>query len=386
MARGSLVVDGQLPRLLPAGLQELSLRATVFVYDSWLYPGNLVHLSALQQLSLDGFCVRGQAPGCVLQDLRALQQLQQLRLSHRSGWCLEASDVLQLASSIVSYGVAAWRWGVGEVLPHLVHVTRLALYSNCCAGNAMPEGIAEALAALTGLRELSFCGVTDNSFVPVLQQVAGMSNLQSLYIEEFDEDDSYVDDDGGPPAVSNSLAECTQLTALVVGSVYAMSVYPITSALQQLTGLRRLTVPELVLQAGAGAWLAPLTALTCLCVRLLLWVPEADNEGFNTRSPAVVAAVGEPCLRAVVQQQLLQRVPAWPAGLQQVLLMAVRSNVSNFRSECWQYTQAASGGAKFSVWLEEGIGSAPRWARPFRPCPHLPGVWELQGEFEGHDG
>jgi hypothetical protein len=38
---------------------------------------------------------------------------------------------------------------------------------------------------------------------------------------------------------------------------------------------------------------------------------------------------------------------------------------------------------KVAIWMEQHDSSAASWSRPLRPCPHLPGVWELQGRAQG---
>jgi hypothetical protein len=124
-----------------------------------------------------------------------------------------------------------------------------------------------------------------------------------------------------------------------------------------------------VLEQQRGAWLAPLTAVTRLGVSL-----GAKWEGDGAEGSALQGKV----------QGLLGQVQAWPAGLQQVVVVRrAGSNGTPFKLASWHYSPAAPGGALFSVWLEQHTGFAPGWAQPLRPCPHLPGVWELQGEVDG---
>jgi hypothetical protein len=152
----------------------------------------------------------------------------------------------------------------------------------------------------------------------------------------------------------------------------------LSSAVQQLTGLRSLTVPSELLQREQGAWLAPLTALTRLSValrdmRALLMDVFGRPEG---AAPAESQA--EPSSIRLVQQ-VLADVWVWPASLQQVVFWVAGAD-TNPQPMCWLFGPTATSSAQFTVWVEQPSGLAPGWARPFRPCPHLPGVWELQEE------
>jgi hypothetical protein len=161
---------------------------------------------------------------------------------------------------------------------------------------------------------------------------------------------------------------------------------PWVSLLQQLTGLRCLTVYQQHIAWEQGSWLVPLTALTCLCVNLHQDVP-------LSRSLAAqfchLGVANEPDgvwyrFRQVYQntaQQLMTGLQEWPAQLQQIMFCVehVVYYYKGFAPVCWQYTPSAPGSAHVNVWLEYLDESAAGWARPFRPCPHLPRVWELQG-------
>jgi hypothetical protein len=91
---------------------------------------------------------------------------------------------------------------------------------------------------------------------------------------------------------------------------------------------------------------------------------------------------------AGLQQQLqLELLPGWPASMQQVVLtMVVPADAEEVKSHCWTFTPSSPGSRQVTVWLEphrQRRDLAKGWSRPFRPCPHLPGVWELQGEVQG---
>jgi hypothetical protein len=357
----TLMVDEQLPRLLPAGLQQLSLAAGPYDDTIWLQFSSLVHLTAMQQLSLRKVRVEGPGPELMAQSLGALQQLRQLRLHHPYTWNLEGNVMLQLAPKVTSLGVFAWGTVVVDTLPHLVHLTQLVLSQNIFT-KGLPEGTAEALAALTNLQQLHLACMPDDSLVPVLQQVAAMPALRSLQLRSF------VD---RPSSLGLSLAQCTQLTSLVIRQVTdSAGMCACVAALQQLTRLQYISIPVELLQHQGGAVLVSLTALTRLYVYASGMLIDDEGEASTWQRASV--------------QRMLQQVQAWPAGLQQVVVGFLGgSTYSCYKPECWQVTPAGSGGVQFSVWLEEETCTARGWARPWQPCPHLPGVWELQGEVAG---
>jgi hypothetical protein len=392
-------VDPQLPRLMPPGLKQLTL-ASLQDYGSIVLPSSsLSHLTALQQLVLEAVVlylgktrgmaqlgalrqltlnvvdVRGPGAATLAQDLAALQQLRfsKAHLNHYS-WRRNHVE-LQLGAKVVEYQASE--------LPHvsvttgLVHLTRLV----CGAHN---QGITGVLAAAPDLQELVLGsdgeGPASILAAGVMQHVAGLVQLCHLHLN------CHVSD---PAAFSSSLAQCTQLTSvglLIPGAhVYGAETFnPMLGALQQLAGLRCLTVSPGVLELEAGAWLAPLTALTRLCVKLadhpdeLCWYDcllpdEYQPEGWEaTQYPSAC--------------RLLGQVQVWPAGLQQVVYWAAKApGTRGNMPQRWEHIPAAPGSAPICVWLEEtgpfrSESVARGWARPWRPCPHLPCVWELLGE------
>jgi hypothetical protein len=379
---GDVTVDKRLARLLPATLQHLTLSEGLDCgHTVFLHPTSLRHLEALQQLTLNN--VEMDAAGCqaVEQRLTALREL------HVQGWRLGVSaddPMLLLAPKLVEYAVYGSL--AAAAAPQLGHLTRLVWDF----GGGMIEEAAEALTALTALQELSlkgYMGGAGSEVAAVVRRAAGMPQLRSLRLDgraESTED------------MAASLAQCTQLTSLNlwVSPWVRDRQDAYMSVPQQLTGLQRLTVPWKMVEQEAGAWLAPLTALTRLCV---------DQEGSSLMPPAPTGDLQE-VLRTYDNpqwqqqagprhqaraQEVLQQVQVWPPRLLQLVVWVeegrARQGVAPRR---WQHTPAAPGAVPFTVFFEEGgrYGSsqvAPGWARPLSPCPHLPGVQELQREVQG---
>jgi hypothetical protein len=348
---GILKTDRQLQRLLPPRLQHLTLSCPVDG-EVILRPMALTHLAALQQLTLEGVGVDGQVCRALAEHLGALQQL---RVKRRGRSHLPAELLQQLGPKLVDY--TTWRVPAAA---QMVHLTRLVWRCE----HQVPQGAAEALAALTGLQELHLGGCLDGSAAgDVMQAVAGMGQLRRLQLS------GHVKGSSAQRSLSAALAQCTQLTALELRCVvlYDTSQNAIMLPVpQQLVGLRRLTVPLRLLEQDAGACLAPLTALTRLCV--VSWMFNGGSEG---------------------AKKLLQEVAGWPASLQQVVLWEAKQvDFLRQATSCWTHTASQPGAARFGVRFEDadrdGYATvAQGWARPFRPFPHLPGVWELQGEVEG---
>jgi hypothetical protein len=369
---GPITVDKRLPQLLPVTLQHLTLSKgldlgwTRLGWKVLLRPNSLTHLAALQQLTLNGVELDSKGCQAVAEHLMALQQVR----VRGSRYGPQDDPMLLLAPKLVEYS-SRGSWAAAAA-PQLVHLTRLVW-----RGGAY-EGAAEALAALTGLQQLMLEGDM-RGVADVLQQAAGLPQLRSLQLESNNIVSIRSHED-----VSASLSRCTQLTSLILAfrKRYGEAYLPVP---QQLVGLRCLTVPWELLEQEAGAWLAPLTALTRLCVVMgsgLL--PPAEWPAYGTEARQQLGQ-----LHQAMAQQVLQQVQVWPPALQQVVVwMEWRRATEGVAPRSWQHTPAAPGSAPFSVYFEEGdsFGSrrvAEGWARPFSPCPHLPGVRELTREVQG---
>jgi hypothetical protein len=291
------VVEDDLSPLFSPRLQQLQLAGVH--HGGHVSARDMTHLTALQQLTLDGVLL-----GDVWMDelAQGLVALQQLRVYHPQESPCHDSDMLQLAPSITEYEVFLLEEDV-ICFTSCRQLTRLVL------NGALPDGTAAALAAVSGLRELGLLGYMSDSTVEVVEQVAGMAQLRSLQLEGGGDDHDLL---------ASGLAQCTQLTALVllVGEPYEQSGVGIWApALQQLTGLQCLTVHEVVVEQAEGAWLAELTQLTRLCVvlydldarRAVPYVPQVEDKQQRMQGYRVRAC------------ELWQQVWRWPPSLQQVV-------------------------------------------------------------------
>jgi hypothetical protein len=367
-------IDGRFSRLFSPGLQQLHLQNVGSGEEVYLCASSVAHMGALQQLTLHGVHLDKQCAHQLAQELGALQQL---RVIHPHGY--DAGRWAGLATKLTEYAerFGSHVWGPTlydqGVLANCVHLTRLVL------GGDLPEGMPNVLAALTGLRELRlWFDHSEGATAGVVEQVARMAQLRSLQLEGWG---------GGPKVLGPSLQQCTQLTALVLlvygskGSSHGSWV----PALQQLTELRRLTAYEDVVMDAQGTWLAPLTQLTRLCVKLSVLAAQPE-QGERGRIPFVKEIPAEQRMPGyhAAAQRVIAHIQQWTAALQQVLFCVPRGiSPASIVPMCWQLPASGAGRPNVTAWLEERNASAPGWARPLRPCPHLAGVWELQGPAPG---
>jgi hypothetical protein len=204
----------------------------------------------------------------------------------------------------------------------------------------------------------------------VLQQVAGMSALHTLRLSGSMNNNH---------ALLSSLELCTQLTSLqLMAEIRDLWPGPgeqpvphppgFVGALQQLTGLCSLVVPGKLFAHDKGAWLAPLSQLTSLCVRVR-WGP----------------------VQYAVMEGPVCQVQDWPAVWEQVVEGGThfddhprhdRHIITTTCTSC-RFTPAAPGAVPITLLTEETGWSCHGWSQPLVPCPHLPGVWELQGQVAG---
>jgi hypothetical protein len=326
-----------------------------------LSASSVQHLAALQQLTLDGVMLVVPNASVLMQSMGALQQLRLLSS------CSE-EVMVQVAPKLTACWYEA-AWGVG-VLPQLVHLTLLQLSwlgEGEGGGPDMPEGIPEALLALTCLQALRLDGAMEGERLEVvLQQVAGMSTLRNLQLAGI----LY----SGADRLTSGLQLCTQLAALLLivlidnrapGEDWDFANLRFAPVPQQLTGLRRLNINDKVLEYDNGVWVTALSQLTCL------WVP------FWSRGPCRLVE-GPLCqvrdwgaVRRQLQARCGQDEP--PLASDGTACASQRTSGAH-----WQVTPAEPGAGAVRVFTDLSHAGS----QPLVPCPHLPGVWELQGELE----
>jgi hypothetical protein len=421
----SIYVDDDLDRMLPRGLQQLTLINTGRSYGEdarpmWLRPTalQLGRFSALQQLALHDIRVTADGVEYLLKggdmDMEGADQGEKLEVSKRPLLQLQLylsyyrtgdeSTLLQLAPLLTDLQVL--RMADVQSLSDLAPLTRLVLYVG-------PGGrAADALAALTGLRELDLGQCNGSDLAAAVEQAAGMPALRSLSVKGSTQD---------PAALSSSLGQCTQLTRLgLLSKVRSEDNYdsdsaedsdfsedssdaddadqlpaqvntgPLVLALQQLTGLRCLTVHPQLLEHEAGVWLGSLTALTRLCVQLPDYFPVQPRYPPAQPDPDVWREAPEGARpegawlgqrNEAEARSLLQWVQVWPASLQCVVFwMAPVSYKWRHTLICpktWEHSIGGRAQRSIQVWLELPGEAADGWSRPFRPCLHLQGVWGL---------
>jgi hypothetical protein len=367
---GAVTVDKRVPQLLPVTLQHLTLsEGGDLGLKVVLLPNSLTRLTGLQQLTLEG--VEMDSKGCQAAAKR-LRALQQVRV-RGPRWGVPRDDpMLLLGPKLVEHTLRHSLTAAAAA--QLVHLTRLVWDW----GGGPSAEAAEALGSLTGLHELSLDGNMGSApAAAVVLQAAGLPQLRSLQLKGGAESQGEV---------SAALAQCTQLTSLFLelSKDWGKPYLPVP---QQLTGLQRLTVPWDLMRQEADAWLAPLTALTRLCCDTTvggLLLPGEWPGLFATHPRQQLGP-----LHRAKAQEVLQQVQVWPPALQQVVVwMDQRLAVQGIAPRHWQHTPSALGSAPFTVYFEEGNRSgsgqaAQGWARPFSPCPHLPGVRELSNEVQG---
>jgi hypothetical protein len=373
-------VDPRLSQLLPARLQRLVLADVSNMVPCLVVSSNtLAHLTALLELDLIKVGVAGQGPGTLAQDLPALQQLQQLRVQEPRMAFSPGHDPLQLAPLVTFYKSS--RWSKPEWINPLVHLTALDFYSP----NDAPEGLATTLAALSRLQALRLDVYMDTNAVACVQQAASMSGLRRLELDLCARRNT---------ALSAAVAGCTQVTSLtlmvaylrdgpfqILGDNYSIDERLLVAALQQLTRLRSLKVHAPLLELAAGAWLAPLTALSSLHVGWLHKVQAPAAAPLLAELAGTAAEQPEWNGHHTIAQLLLDGVQAWPPALQQVLFTPSPAfGEPRRKPSSWVHTPPTPGAAPLTVWLEQDFGQVAGWPRPWQPCPHLPGVWELSSD------
>jgi hypothetical protein len=325
-------VSKQVFRLLPLGLQRLHLAVGLQVVDA----ANLTHLTALTHLTVDPLGLDNSL------ELMGMTRLQQLEVWQT--W-LRGMDLLPLASKLVGL------WLCSEIIPHtkLSQLTGLTALA-CRVGSPTrqdPPPEVNPLLNLTSLRHLEL-GDTDLYSWP-LEGLSSLSNLRSLtLIAEYEQQ------------VQELVAPLTQLTALDVPMCVEGDCLDDRSSrvLQQLTGLQSLKINQPWLEACSRE-LGHLQQLT----QLVVW--QIKEEGHPLLTP----------------EQLLAPLQGQCPSLKHVVYLCdrpVKDIMSSFGQPPEDVVPCPLPGVRLTLMagsrpLVEGLVRP----RPVRPCPHLPGVWEL---------
>jgi hypothetical protein len=214
---------------------------------------------------------------------------------------------------------------------------------------------APVLAALSGVRKLAPVGVECSAEVCV-QQLSALSCLQHLSFL------SSPETAGNVAAAVAALSSVQQLTYLRVNGHVEVSRSAWAAVLPHLSQLQVLAVhKELLLEGGLVAELPRLAQLQCLYVEDLTivdWNPAA----LGTQVAAHLSVLSQ-CSR-------LRAVLCWShanAGDETAQPLWVLEHEGRLHVSCWHRWRRAA---------EQGRVVCPR------PCPHLPGVWELQQQAQ----
>jgi hypothetical protein len=369
-------VDQLLPQLLPPTVRKLSL--------SWLARDSrpdlhinqaLGHMTALQQLELETFCVADDASSLVLPPdctLAVWHCSNGVRLPNPDCWV----SFSQRLTGMFMFDI----WGDWTTLGQQTGLT--GLYMRTPNGTAAWRGRGDIMSSLTALVKLdlqeSMMAVHKDT-QEILQHVSGTSTLRCLKLDTTHMVDGealaavgaltqitslYLHSDVPVRATVFARAQAGQLPSaadLALGQQGA-AVMP----LQHLVGLRQLQLSSMYLRVEPTGWLSHLTQLTLLGV--LCDVIQDDIQD----QPA--AQQVDICVEAVVP--LLQF--SCPPSLQQVVLYMYGVSLRELLPSPLPGVPVYVRGEEVDAWLNAPEGRfAPSFAASMQPCPHLPGVWEL---------
>jgi hypothetical protein len=320
--------------LLPAGLQQLQIKALRMGLDS---AALTTSLTALRSLSLVGLAVDPNP-------LFHMPELEQLELVNAHCW------VDRRWSSVAQWLAA----GMCTAPQRLTKLCGMSLSDIRLSVGALQS----LVTAAPGLRSLEVSlGQPNPAAAAWVQQLSGFSRLQRLSLG------FHRDATGDATALVSSLCYLQHLTCLLLGYRHG-GVQPSTWAgvLPHLPQLRVLGVSKPLLLEGLVLEVTQLSQLQCLYV-------ESHDKSWE---PAATGAQVVPHLQVLSQCSSLQAVLCWAQVKDgaQVYMVWEHVHQGNLHLSCWDGWRHAA---------VEGRVLSPRAA------PHLPDMWELQQQ-EPADG
>jgi hypothetical protein len=343
---GNPLPEELLPVLLPRTLQRLQLcvQDVIRGEEPELDVGEcLKPFTQLRHLGLANFLLLGEVPSFVEQ-----LHLDGCNPSWRDDWEPYAAILVQLGEVNTK---ELLQWQASGALHRL---TKLAWRIDVDSQTLEPvqRQQVQALQQLQRLRHLELTCVLHGG--AAFEELTALTGLQQLRVVGIDSVDLLA-----------ALGKLTQVTALDVGSLregwlfadsrqqHPTQVY-YGNMLQQLTGLRQLSVPEHLLEAQ-GPWLTCLTQLTLLAVGLM-------GRGDNSVSEWWAGSL----------DRLQPWLEARPSSLHHLVLYIIHSYSAPSMLPC-----PVSG---LSVMCSPTAASSSWPGIPFKllqACPHLPGVMEV---------
>jgi hypothetical protein len=312
--------------LLPTGMEQLHISAHIWVVLPCVA---LTSLTPLRRLTL--------ASGVTLLDPDLLLTMPGL----------EEVDLCGPACCVGGQSYYVDQWVTSGVCTAPQHLNKLAGFYL-----AQMDGTPEALSTwlpiyeLPNLRKLDV-GVVMPGATNWLHQLSGFASLRQLSLHlAFDTSDA---------ASLSSLSSVTQLTYLRLSTGRRV---PRSTWAAMLPSLRVLAVGMRRLEEDLVAEVAGATQLQCLYVQGLAcdW------------DPAVAGAQVAPHLQVLSKCSSLRAVLCWASQPGAGVGLWVSAREGRPHLSCWHKWRHAA---------EQGLVVCPR------PCPHLPGVWELQQEPAG---
>jgi hypothetical protein len=369
VAQGVFSVGRMLLAAVPS-LQQLcpglkSLRLDIVNRQRQLVEAPVAQLlpDRLEQLCID----KGVSHDWVVIDCASLTRFTSLRCLALTTMCVVDPDQLLLMPGLEEVDLRHTRIRVGGQLLCVEqwlanglcaarqHLNKLTGLSTTLSQVVGPLGAAAAITSSCGLRRLKVCLHAAGAAVCV-QQLSALTGLQDLSLTLL----SPLKDHAA--AVLSGLAGAPQLTSLHVSTRSAADMGRTTWAwlLPRFTQLRVLGVEQDMLDAGLAAEVYRLGQLQCLYV--------ADPYR-ATGHPGDTCAALAHHLPALGKCSSLRAVLCWSPHL-------------NGASRClWAHVH--EGRLHLSCWRKWGHAAEEGRVVCPRPCPHLPGVWELQQQEAG---